>query len=154
MKINNCQLCGVEKKTEGHHLSYESELIVSLCRTCHRTIHNVGRLTDNQLSTLIKWVHQYKHEWINGEQKYKKSERYRRLSRERAIEQYRKDPEKAQKKVVEWRKKNPLKVKEYNKKRKLSDYQKDKRRVYGREWMRKRRLNAKDNNNLNVSNFM
>ena len=36
----NCQICGSTKNVVNHHLSYDPEEIITVCRSCHRKTHN------------------------------------------------------------------------------------------------------------------
>ena len=114
MKPDFCQLCRKEsKRLHGHHLSYEHEIIIYLCGACHSSVHHFGRLTEEQLNTAIQWISQYRDEWINGTQKFFKSEYYKKISREKNSKWRKENPQKAKEKSLRWQKKNPWKLREF-----------------------------------------
>ncbi len=43
-KTNVCSKCNKKGKTDFHHISYEPNLFVEVCRSCHKKIHVGGRL--------------------------------------------------------------------------------------------------------------
>lgn len=34
-----CQLCNQDKKLDKHHTSYEHNITIQVCRSCHKKIH-------------------------------------------------------------------------------------------------------------------
>jgi hypothetical protein len=62
-----CDLCGgasnVTKKFEGHHLSYDPEIVVSLCVKCHDLLHSLAKLSQPSRETALNWVKVYSHQW-------------------------------------------------------------------------------------------
>lgn len=45
IKARFCQICGLEKKLEGHHYDYNKPLeVIWCCRSCHATLDRVRRL--------------------------------------------------------------------------------------------------------------
>lgn len=40
--INNCNDCGKKTKLEKHHVCYFPEMVVALCKTCHKKRHTTG----------------------------------------------------------------------------------------------------------------
>jgi hypothetical protein len=99
MKVFEPKECALCKKNsgrfEGHHLSYDPEIVIRLCYRCHKIIHGVARLTDEQFRLMMDWIFKYRDEWVDGTQKHLKSEYRRRIStansllwRERNPERY------------------------------------------------------------------
>ena len=37
--MNECVICGSKRFVESHHLDYKKNIIIKICRTCHRKIH-------------------------------------------------------------------------------------------------------------------
>jgi len=37
--MSECDLCGDTENVDGHHISYEPEEVVDLCRSCHQKVH-------------------------------------------------------------------------------------------------------------------
>jgi hypothetical protein len=62
-----CDLCGglsnVTKKFEGHHLSYDPEIVISLCVKCHDLLHALAKLPDPSRERALEWVRVYAHQW-------------------------------------------------------------------------------------------
>lgn len=50
-----CAVCGSEKQLQRHHVSYEPEMIIDLCKQCHKKLHRngTGRGMDNLKRKLI-----------------------------------------------------------------------------------------------------
>ena len=70
-----CFLCNEgEIKIEGHHLSYSPELVVFLCVKCHRTLHNLKRLSKDKIDLVLQWLTLYGMNWESGNDNYYKSE--------------------------------------------------------------------------------
>ena len=46
--VKKCALCGTTRQLQQHHISYDPEIIITVCRECHRKLHKhgVGRGTD------------------------------------------------------------------------------------------------------------
>ena len=40
--VEKCEICGATKNLQRHHISYEPEILQSLCVACHRNIHGHG----------------------------------------------------------------------------------------------------------------
>jgi len=115
---NNCPICGrgkaQSKKLWAHHLSYEPEKIVYLCRQCHSVVHWLNFIGMDALNELISWILIYGNSWINGNEKYQKSphkkivnKRWAQLNRKRTNENARRrydlDPEKHRNAVRKYR---------------------------------------------------
>lgn len=105
---------------DGHHLSYEPEIVIPLCRMCHYLLHTMAR-NKGILNLFIGWIEKYSHQWTNGNQKYRQSNYCKEKQRKRDSSEKGKD-----------------------KKRKYgqSDECKEKRKVYrgaNRELLRQRR---------------
>jgi hypothetical protein len=62
-----CDLCegasNVTKKFEGHHLSYDPEIVVSLCVKCHDLLHALAKLPQPSREVALNWVQTYSHQW-------------------------------------------------------------------------------------------
>lgn len=73
---------------EGHHLSYEPEIVAPLCKLCHYVLHTMARINRREngiarLFQIIDWIEKYSDQWINGRQKYRVSEYHKSKQRER-----------------------------------------------------------------------
>ena len=71
--MNKCSICESNTNLINHHLSYEPEIIVIVCKYCHYTMHGLCRLSSRQRNIIDSWIEQYGHEWENGREKYQKS---------------------------------------------------------------------------------
>jgi predicted Rdx family selenoprotein len=67
---------------DGHHLSYEPEIIVPLCKMCHYLLHTMAR-NKEILSLFIEWIERYSYQWTNGNKKYKQSNYCKEKQRKR-----------------------------------------------------------------------
>jgi len=74
---DNCPICGrgkaQNKKLWAHHISYEPEKIIYLCRQCHSVVHWLNFIGMEALNEMISWVLIYGNSWENGNYKYSKS---------------------------------------------------------------------------------
>ena len=62
--INTCQLCGEEKEIDNHHVDYDKNITLKICRQCHLKIHSLKNqiLTPLENPITIK-CHKCNHEW-------------------------------------------------------------------------------------------
>jgi len=82
--MKKCVLCngtsGV-KKCVHHHLTYNPEQIIILCIKCHSTVHHLARLSIETRQYIEQIILKYSYDWSCGNEKYKKSERYKECRR-------------------------------------------------------------------------
>jgi len=146
--MNYCSICGLEKKLINHHLSYDPEIIMTLCQLCHLTMHKVARLPPDKQNILFGIVRQYGSQWENGHTKHVKTEHCRKKARER----YKYRTDKTKNRIRECRKTDRYKEykKEYQKKYRQKHLEKIK--VYERRYAQKRRDKlAEENKQANLS---
>ena len=111
----NCGLCGKERKLIGHHLSYEEEKIISICKICNLMIHQLARLTKDQRYKAFEWILRYSHEWKNGKEKYMAS-KYRKKTEHIASKNWKlSHPEENKKISRHWKKTHVDRHRELNK---------------------------------------
>jgi hypothetical protein len=138
MKI--CKLCDNKsgsKKWDRHHLSYEPEIIILLCHKCHAALHSMAVIPPENRQLMNEWIEQYGNQWVNCNEKYKKSNSYKTLMKSdgHALSKEYQD---------EWKKQHPEKVKQYNKtqdeKRKRDpiriQWEKEYQKKYRKEYMK------------------
>ena len=41
--MENCSLCGYEENIEEHHLSYDEDRTMMVCKKCHEDIHHTNK---------------------------------------------------------------------------------------------------------------
>ena len=83
--MNNCSICKSDEKLIHHHLSYEPEIIVIICRRCEVIMHRLAdlqRMPQNQQDVINNWVSQYGSLWKNAREKYEKSEYNKNVKKE------------------------------------------------------------------------
>jgi len=76
----NCELCSGKRKSKRiihHHLSYEPEIIIFLCSSCHRFLHSFVLYDKAQQEKIINWFMVYSSQWKNGKDKFYKSQYYK-----------------------------------------------------------------------------
>lgn len=79
-----CELCHGKIKSSkvlAHHLSYDPEIIIYLCRICHINLHTFAKYDDIQRKKFIEWIEQFGKQWENGTEKFLKSEYLRKYVR-------------------------------------------------------------------------
>jgi len=70
-----CFLCSrTEGRIEGHHLSYEPEIVIDLCKRCHNFVHSFPYYSEDQIQQVREWARSFSHQWKGGTQKYLKSD--------------------------------------------------------------------------------
>lgn len=97
-----CELCEREKRVIGHHLSYDPEIVVFICWSCHSWLHKFGRFNSQLREKGLGWLRDYADNWKNGHEKYVKTKRCRELMAKRHRVNYAKNPEQAKKSSKKW----------------------------------------------------
>src|SRR3972149_3674646 len=72
-----CELCKndyIENLFHGHHLSYEPEIVVMLCKGCHSFLHRFANYPIESQTNIVNWIRQYSNQWNNCTEKYRKSQ--------------------------------------------------------------------------------
>jgi DNA-directed RNA polymerase subunit RPC12/RpoP len=60
-----CQICGIEKNIDKHHIDYDKEITLNLCRECHNQIHKLKKLIAKPLEKPTKITcYKCSHKWI------------------------------------------------------------------------------------------
>lgn len=70
---NVCELCKgrrLTKRIERHHLSYEPEIVIILCHTCHMLLHRYSSALENERIVLLEWIIKYEKNWKNKPRNY------------------------------------------------------------------------------------
>ena len=76
---NICSICSKSRgRIDGHHLSYNPEVVIYLCHQCHIVLHVLARLNLNALDILVSYSKDYMKSGVNGTEEYRKSE-YRKF---------------------------------------------------------------------------
>jgi hypothetical protein len=64
-----CLLCNRNKRLLEHHISYFPQIIIHICRSCHKHLHAIGlapsqlhkclfyKIWHNSDATLLKWIY-------------------------------------------------------------------------------------------------
>lgn len=82
-EIDSCPLCGrktTERKLWAHHITYEPEKIIYVCRQCHSVIHWINRIGMDALNQIISWSLLHGKSWENGNKKYQASEHKKKVN--------------------------------------------------------------------------
>jgi hypothetical protein len=81
--VKACLLCGrIEGRIEGHHLSYDPEIVIDLCKRCHNFVHYFPYYSEDQIQKVREWVKSFSYQWQNGTQKYLKSHYAKKVRQE------------------------------------------------------------------------
>jgi DNA-directed RNA polymerase subunit RPC12/RpoP len=59
-----CQLCGKKSKLDKHHLNYEENITLSICKKCHRSVHSLQRNTLPLKTPINLFCYHCNHKWI------------------------------------------------------------------------------------------
>ena len=81
-----CSICGSDKNLIYHHLSYEPEIVVIVCRKCHQAMHRLAEIDKKHQIVIVDWVKQYGDLWKNGRGYYKSGSYYSGLKIEQVRE--------------------------------------------------------------------
>ncbi len=76
-----CSICRSEKSLVCHHLSYDPEITIFICRMCHRLLHWLAKVPKDLLPVYLRLVGQYGDLWEDGYQKYLLTKRHREIVR-------------------------------------------------------------------------
>jgi hypothetical protein len=76
MDIGYCEICHKFGKIVRHHLSYDPEILMDVCHSCHLTLHLVDI---EALEKIIELKKKYGHLWTNGNEQYQKSKHYKKI---------------------------------------------------------------------------
>ena len=80
--MGNCSICKTDKKLITHHLSYEPEIIITMCWKCHTAMHRLAEINKEYQVIIINFVNQYGHLWKNGHEKHLKTEHWKKYQKE------------------------------------------------------------------------
>ena len=118
MEDKKCSICNSDKNVITHHLSYEPEITSPICTRCHLLMHRLAKMSKEQQGIVISWIKQYGEQWENGNEKYMKSEHYKKI-------------------MNEYRRSNERKncQKQYYEKNKKTENFKNNRKISHNKWM-------------------
>ena len=99
-----CSICGATEKVIAHHLSYDPEIIIFLCRWHHSLVHAYARIKSEKRVFVNEWVERYGHLWVEGA--HKRSLRRKEKQKEYKRSSYWRHPQSDNKKRIDRDKKN------------------------------------------------
>jgi hypothetical protein len=76
--MRECEICHSTEKIVFHHLSYDPEMGIDVCRKCHFALHCIDVDVFPKIMELKK---KYGHLWVNGNEQYQKSKRFREVQK-------------------------------------------------------------------------
>lgn len=104
-----CVLCG-DPKGIGHHLSYDPEIVVYICRMHHIALHRFAQLDKRGRGIFLEWANQYGHLWFEGAHKYYKSPWYKKKKKQYWKKDYRRHSVSYKHRAIKWEKDHPKKA--------------------------------------------
>jgi len=105
-----CEICKSDKNIIHHHLSYEPEIITTVCRKCHTAMHRIAEKPQDQQDIIIDWIKQYGHLWKGGAEKLLKTEYYKNYLKEHGKSKKHKDWMKKYKEELYFKSQTPEKI--------------------------------------------
>ncbi len=126
----SCYACGCDtRQMSGHHLSYDPEIVVFLCRHCHFLLHTLQRMPGIRLDLFLNWIKTYGHNWENGTEKYFKSEFKKQALKRNGEIWASNNPDKIRERGKRFRERHPDRVKEQKRRTYLKYYPKNKDKI-------------------------
>jgi len=105
-----CEICHSIKKIVFHHLSYDPEFGIYVCKKCHFPLHQNDI---ESLEKIIKLKKEYGHLWVNGNYQYFHSKHASEIRRKYAQSEKGKEKAKVRTEIEGFKEKTKNKRKEY-----------------------------------------